>query len=79
MLVVVVLPVLLLLTRGGRLLGRLIVYGFAGPIVPFLTNPVLAGDVPVNLLTIPIWAIGGVLGWLPSSWCSTCWAWLFPA
>jgi hypothetical protein len=30
----------------------------------FLTNLILADDIPINLLTILICAIGGVLGWL---------------
>jgi hypothetical protein len=30
----------------------------------FLTNLVLADDIPINLLTVIICAIGGVIGWL---------------
>ena len=30
----------------------------------FLTNLVLADDIPINLLTVIICAIGGTIGWL---------------
>ena len=56
--------VLFLLARGGRLLGRLIVNGIVGLILLFLTNLVLAEDIPINVLTVLICAIGGVVGWL---------------
>lgn len=63
-LILVVVGVLLLLARGGRLLGRLIVNGAIGVVLLFLTNLVLADDIPINVLTILICAIGGVVGWL---------------
>jgi hypothetical protein len=63
-LIVVVVVVLLLLTRGGRFLGRLIVNGIIGVVLLFLTNLVLADDLPINVLTVLICAIGGVIGWL---------------
>ena len=63
-LILVVVVVLLLLARSGRLLGRLIVNGIIGVILLFLTNLVLADDIPINVLTILICAIGGVVGWL---------------
>ena len=63
-LILFVIVVLFLLARGGRLLGRLIVNGIVGLILLFLTNLVLAEDVPINLLTVLICAIGGVVGWL---------------
>ena len=63
-LTLVVVGVLLLLARGGRLLGRLIVNGATGVVLLFLTNLVLADDIPINVLTILICAIGGVVGWL---------------
>ena len=63
-LILVVAVVLLLLTRGGRYLGRLIVNGIIGVVLLFLTNVVLADDIPINLLTVLICAIGGVAGWL---------------
>ena len=61
---ILVVVVVLLLTRGGRYLGRLIVNGIVGLVLLFLTNLVLAEDIPINLLTVLICAIGGVLGWL---------------
>ena len=63
-LILVVVGVLLLLARGGRLLGRLIVNGEIGVVLLFLTNLFLADDIPINVLTILICAIGGVVGWL---------------
>jgi hypothetical protein len=63
-LIVVVVVVLLLLTRGGRFLGRIIVNGIIGVVLLFLTNLVLADDIPINVLTVLICAIGGVIGWL---------------
>ncbi len=43
---------------------RLIVNAFVGLILLFLTNLFLSDDVPVNLLTLVICAIGGIVGWL---------------
>ena len=43
---------------------RLIINAILGVILLFLTNFVLADDIPINLLTVIICAIGGVLGWL---------------
>ena len=63
-LILVVILGLLLLTRGGRYLGRLIVNGIIGVVLLFLTNLVLADDIPINVLTLLICAIGGVVGWL---------------
>lgn len=63
-LILVMIVVLLLLTRGGRYLGRLIVNGIIGVVLLFLTNLVLADDIPINVLTVLICAIGGVGGWL---------------
>jgi hypothetical protein len=47
-----------------RLIGRLIVNAIVGLILLFVTNLFLSDDVPVNLLTVVICAIGGVVGWL---------------
>jgi hypothetical protein len=47
-----------------RLIGRLIANTIVGLILLFLTNLFLSDEVPVNLLTIVICAIGGVVGWL---------------
>jgi pro-sigmaK processing inhibitor BofA len=51
-------------TNSMRLIGRLIVNAIVGLILLFVTNLFLADDVPVNLLTVVICAIGGVVGWL---------------
>jgi hypothetical protein len=63
-LILVVMVVLLVLTRGGRYLGRLIVNGIIGVVLLFLTNLVLADDIPINVITVLICAIGGIIGWL---------------
>lgn len=63
-LILVVVVVLLVLGRGGRYLGQLIVNGIVGVVLLLLTNLVLADDMPINLLTVLICAIGGVVGWL---------------
>ncbi|MBA4115301.1 MAG: pro-sigmaK processing inhibitor BofA family protein [Rubrobacter sp.] len=62
--VVVVLVVLVLLGRAARSLPGLIVNGIVGVVLLFVTNIVLADDLPINLLTVLICAIGGVAGWL---------------
>jgi F0F1-type ATP synthase assembly protein I len=51
-------------TNGMRLIGRLIANTIAGLVLLFLTNLFLFDDLPVNLLTLVICAIGGVAGWL---------------
>jgi SigmaK-factor processing regulatory protein BofA len=63
-LIVVVVVVLLVLMRGGRYLGQLIVNGIIGVVLLFLTNLVLADDIPINVITVLICAIGGIIGWL---------------
>ena len=45
-------------------MGRLIINAILGVVLLFLTNLVLAEDIPINLLTVIICAIGGVIGWL---------------
>jgi pro-sigmaK processing inhibitor BofA len=47
-----------------RLIGRLIVNAIVGLILLFVTNLFLSDDVPINLLTVVICAIGGVVGWI---------------
>ena len=46
------------------LIGRLITNTIVGLVLLFLTNLFLSDEVPLNLLTIVICAIGGVMGWL---------------
>jgi hypothetical protein len=42
----------------------LIINTILGVVLLFLTNLVLADDIPINLLTVIICAIGGIIGWL---------------
>jgi pro-sigmaK processing inhibitor BofA len=51
-------------TNGMRLIGRLVVNAIVGLVLLVLTNLFLSDEVPINLLTVVICAIGGVLGWL---------------
>jgi hypothetical protein len=52
------------MTQSMGLIGRLIANTIVGLILLFLTNLFLSDEVPINLLTIVICAIGGVVGWL---------------
>jgi len=61
---VVVLVVLILLGRRPGSLSGLVVNGIVGVVLLFLTNLFLADDLPINLLTVIICALGGVVGWL---------------
>jgi hypothetical protein len=45
-------------------LPALIVNAILGVILLFLTNLVLADDIPINIITVLICAIGGVIGWI---------------
>ncbi len=62
-LIVVVLVVLVFVWRGFSL-THLIGNAILGVILLFLTNLVLQDDIPINLLTVLVCAIGGLLGWL---------------
>jgi hypothetical protein len=42
----------------------LIINSILGVLLLFLTNMVLADDVPINIITVVICAIAGVLGWV---------------
>ena len=46
------------------LIGRLVANTIVGLILLVLTNLFLSDEVPLNVLTIVICAIGGVVGWL---------------
>lgn len=63
-LVIVIVLVALLLLRGEISPVGLIINGLLGVVLIFLTNVVLATGIPINLVTILISAIGGVVGWL---------------
>jgi uncharacterized membrane protein YccC len=45
-------------------LPALIINAILGVILLFLTNLVLADDIPINVITVLICAIGGVIGWV---------------
>lgn len=62
--VIVLAVIFLLLGEIVSSLPGLIVNGIVGVVLIFLTNIFLADDLPINLLTILISAIGGVVGWL---------------
>jgi SigmaK-factor processing regulatory protein BofA len=62
--VVVVLVVLILLGQRPGSWSGLIVNGIVGVVLLFLTNLFLGDDLPINLLTVIICALGGVVGWL---------------
>ena len=42
----------------------LIINAILGVVLLFLTNLVLADDIPINVITVLICAIGGVIGWV---------------
>jgi hypothetical protein len=63
LIVLVVLVILFLLWRSRTLLG-LLVNGLIGVILLFLTNLFLEEDIPIDIITVLICAIGGVVGWL---------------
>ena len=62
--VIAVVAVLVLVARTTALLVGLAVNAIVGLILLFLTNVVVSPPIPINLLTILICAIGGVVGWL---------------
>ena len=62
-LILVVLVVLVFVWRGFSL-THLIGNAIVGVILLFLTNLVLQDDIPINLLTVLVCAIGGIVGWL---------------
>ena len=59
----VVLVVLVFVWRGFSL-THLIGNAILGVILLFLTHLVLQDDIPINLLTVLVCAIGGLVGWL---------------
>jgi hypothetical protein len=54
----------LLVSRGIRLLWALLINAIVGLVLIFLTNLFLSQPIPINIITILISAIGGVVGWL---------------
>ena len=64
LLVVVGLLGAMLILTGIRFLWALLINTIIGVVLIFLTNLFLSPPIPINLLTILISAIGGVIGWL---------------
>ena len=64
LLVVVGLLGAMLILTGIRFLWALLINAIIGLVLIFLTNLFLSAPIPINLLTILISAIGGVIGWL---------------
>jgi hypothetical protein len=65
LIVIVVVLLILMLTGIGELsLPVLIVNGIVGLILIFLTNLFVSPPIPINIVTILISALGGVVGWL---------------
>jgi hypothetical protein len=65
LIVLLVLVVLIVMGRGGgRSLGGLIANAIVGIVLLFLTNLFITPPIPINILTVLICAVGGVLGWL---------------
>jgi SigmaK-factor processing regulatory protein BofA len=64
LIILVVLLVLFVVWGGARSLGGLIVNAILGIALLFLTNLFITPPIPINILTVLICAIGGVLGWL---------------
>ena len=62
-LILVVVLVLILLVVAD-MLPTLLINAVVGLVLLFLTNLFLSPPIPINLLTILICAIGGVVGWL---------------
>ena len=54
----------LFIRRGVLLLWALLINTIMGLVLIFLTNLFLSPPIPINILTILISAIGGVVGWV---------------
>jgi len=63
LIILFVVLVLFVVSGGGRSLGGLIVNAILGIVLLFLTNLFVAPPIPINILTVLVCAIGGVLGW----------------
>jgi hypothetical protein len=64
LLVVVALVFAVLIISGIRFVWALLINAIIGVVLIFLTNLFISPPIPINLLTILISAIGGVIGWL---------------
>ena len=64
LLVVVALVFAVLIISGIRFVWALLINAIIGVVLIFLTNLFVSPPIAINLLTILISAIGGVIGWL---------------
>ena len=64
LLVVVALVFAVLIISGIRFVWALLINAIIGVVLILLSNLFLSSPIPINLLTILISAIGGVIGWL---------------
>jgi hypothetical protein len=64
LIILVVLVVVVLMGRGRGSLSGLVINGIVGVVLLLLTNLILQPPIPINLLTVLVCAIGGVVGWL---------------
>ena len=64
LIILVVLVILVLMGRGPVTVSGLIVNAIVGLVLLFLTNLVISPPIPINLITVLICALGGVVGWL---------------
>ena len=65
--ILIILVVLVLVLLGGRgtgSLSSLVINGLVGIVLLFLINLFLSPPIPINVITVLICAIGGVVGWL---------------
>lgn len=63
-LILVIVLLLALFSRGGVSLTGLAINAIVGVVLLFLTNLILSPPIPINIITVLICAIGGVIGWL---------------
>jgi hypothetical protein len=67
LLILIIVVVLVLVFLGGRGVGSastLLVNALLGIVLLFLTNLFVSPPIPINIITVLICAVGGVLGWL---------------
>jgi hypothetical protein len=64
LIILVLLVVAVLFGRGRDSLSGLVINGIVGVVLLFLTNLILQPPIPINVLTVLVCAIGGVVGWL---------------
>jgi hypothetical protein len=64
LLLVMALVLAVLIISGIRFAWALLINAIIGVVLIFLTNLFLSPPIPINILTILISAIGGVIGWL---------------